>query len=205
MRIYEIEHGEKQQVMPGFSNEDVFNILKKNCSQAWAAMVQTKKLLLRGMHEYDYRPIIHAKTRIDRTTATLDEPREQIDAAFKKLGFKALRTNSISCSSSYDASKQFGNSLYIIVPKDGFSFTWSPAVEDFGSMSGGAWGVNKIPKMMKQYECNFLEELLVDVLRYTDKNFPSALSSGYEVSVTGEYYALRFNDYSYDIKEELSK
>jgi hypothetical protein len=201
MRIYEIEHGEKTQVMPGFSDADVFNILKKNCSQIWTAMVQTNKMLFRGMGEED-RPVIHAKTRIDRTTATFTEPRKQIDAAFTDLGFKAIRTNSISTTSSYGEAGNFGD-VYVILPKDGFAFTWSPVVEDFGSMTGGAYSTNDLPRLMAKYDCNSVKELLVVVMRYTDQNLPAAIASGNEVSITGEYYALDAEAFYNKIKSEL--
>jgi hypothetical protein len=200
MRIYEIEHGEKQQVMPGFSDEDVFNVLRKNCSQAWDAMVKTKKMLFRGID--DKREIIHAKTRINRTTATMPGPRQQIDAAFIELGFAALRTNSISTISSYGEAGNFGD-VYIIVPKDGFAFTWSPVVEDFGTMTGGAYDRDDLPKLMRKYECDTVKELLVDVMRYTNKNLPAAIASGNEVSISGEYYALDADTYLRPLKAAL--
>lgn len=201
MRIYEIEHGEKQQVMPGFSDNDVLKILEKNCSQAWSAMVQTKKMLFRGMGS-ESRSILHAKTRIDRTTATFDKPRQQIDSAFAELGFKALRSNSISTTSSYGEAGNFGN-VYIILPKDGFDFTWSPVVADFGTMTGGAYDRNDLPKLLAKYECDSVADLLLNVMRYTNENFPAAVASGHEVSISGEYYALSSDDFYTKIKTEL--
>jgi hypothetical protein len=200
MRIYEIEHGEKTQVMPGYSDADVFNILKKNCSQVWTAMVQSRKMLFRGMGED--REIFHAKTRIDRTTATLDEPRKQIDAAFQQAGFKALRTNSISCISQYGEAGNFGD-VYIILPKDGFAFTWSPIVEDFGTMTGGAYYRDDLPKLMAHYEANSVKDLLINVMRYTNENLSAAIASGNEVSISGEYYALAAWRYLKTLKEAL--
>lgn len=200
MRIYEIAHGEKNEVMAGYNVDDVLNVIRKNCSEAWSAMSTAKKMLYRGFD--DERLILHAKTRIDRTTATLNEPRERIDAAFKNLGFTALRTNSISCISSFGEAGNFG-SVYIIIPKDGFSFTWSPVVEDFGTMTGGAYDRDDLPKLMRKYECNSVEELLVDVMRYTNKNFPAAIASGHEVSISGEYYAFNAEEFHGMIKAAL--
>lgn len=210
MRLYEfgdLEHGEHRQVYPSQDTLTITglkNLILKNCTEILSAMKGARgKMLLRGV---EYKPdAFVARTRNDRTTATLGDVTKEIDATFSSVGIKALRKSSIATTSSMGEAGNFGK-LYIILPIDGFDFLWSPIVEDFGTMTGGAWSRNDIPNLMQKYNTDNLEELLFDHLKYTDNpaRLSQAIASGHEVNIHGNYYGLLADRFWHDIKEMIA-
>lgn len=102
-----------------------FRKLTGECKQALSAMRSTKTLLYRGMSGDSHQMIGHPRTdRYPRDSSA--SMQKAFDYALSKMGFKALRSNSIFTTTSYSQASSYGNGVFIIIPKDGFKFTWSP-------------------------------------------------------------------------------
>lgn len=180
---------------------EIFDIIREQCSDAFNAFANARKILYRGA---DYSgTVFHGRTRIDRGTATDPEAVKEIDAVFAAHGFKALRTQSMSCATSYGDAGNFGSDVFAIFPVNGFSFTWSPMVHDFGRMTGGDVLLNRLPKVIAKHGAENLEDLLINKFQFSDKDFESALKSGNEIAIAGEYYALKFANFGSQIPYEL--
>jgi predicted nuclease with TOPRIM domain len=109
-----------------FSKEDLkyFSYIEKNCSQMVDAVQITGTFLYRGMN--DSEKIIHGLPHENRQAKdTKQSVQVKVDQMLKASGFKALRSNSIFCTTSHSHAGSFGKNVYIIFPLDGFDFTWS--------------------------------------------------------------------------------
>lgn len=93
--------------------------------------------IYRDSHEMIYTgrtnsgEILHVPTIVNRRTRNVPLHIQQIvDNNLYKEGFTALRHNSLFCSGDYKQTHAYG-SCYLVFPKNGFSFTWSPLIKDF--------------------------------------------------------------------------
>lgn len=117
-----------------------FNKTLKDASEACAVM-KHYGLLYRGLgrDQPGITSYVHTDTtpvnRIPTCTSFRPNPYSntgfqiEFDAHLKKLGFKALRSNSIFCSGNLAEAATYGK-LFAIFPHNGFDFTWSPEIED---------------------------------------------------------------------------
>jgi hypothetical protein len=98
-------------------------VIQKECSQAIAAYKQTGIVLLRGSGK---APAIFKGKSWDqrRVRNSTKIGQDLFDAALKKLGITALRSNSIFTSSAVEQVSIYGK-IYIIFPKNGFQFSWT--------------------------------------------------------------------------------
>jgi hypothetical protein len=106
--------------------------IDKNCQQFLKEMKKSKKLMFHGFKS-DLNPneIFIGKPRFDREPSDTEKNHQDfLDKALTSNGFKALRSNSIFCSSSVNQTEDYGE-VYIIFPLDGFSFTWSTIHSDW--------------------------------------------------------------------------
>lgn len=105
-------------------------LIQKDCSEYAQAVIATGKVLYRGSGNTSM-PAYVARSRSNRSP---DNTPLSIQKGFDKLlssqGFTALRGNSIFTTSRQLQAARYGEP-YIIFPKNGFSFTWSPKVPDF--------------------------------------------------------------------------
>jgi hypothetical protein len=69
----------------------------------------------------------HKKRKTKDTSSAIQTG---VDKVLASKGFTALRHNSIFTSSRVEIASDYGIP-YIIFPKNGFSFTWSPKIQDF--------------------------------------------------------------------------
>ncbi len=115
-----------------------------------------------------------------------------LNEALKKAGFKAIRSNSIFCSSSTDNLHYFGLP-YLIFPIDPFNYTWSPYVSDINldttsPDSQAAKFLNILMTKGKYLESDF--DIFVERCNYQNTNFVDAIKSGNETMIHGSYLAL---------------
>lgn len=110
------------------NQERFFGKIMRECSEALTAMKQTDKFMYRGMADVPhgvFTGIFAGHTRIDRQPVDSSKHASaMIDQLMIHSGMTALRSNSIFVTSRYHFAKDYGE-VYIILPKNGFSFTWT--------------------------------------------------------------------------------
>ena len=209
MRIYEIASGRKIDMSNEYFDE-VRDRIKIECSDAYRAYQNTKTALYRGVKVNDglfsgffklFKPkqdlnIYLGKPRENRKPLGSDSYMQRaFDEVFQEKGFTALRSNSIFCTGSSGMAGDFGRT-YIIFPKNGFSFTWSPSVKDLYVETRGTAITSREykanPAVLKQK----VEEF-VDSRKYSNTNFEEALLSRNEILVNGEFYATDYEKHHY--------
>jgi hypothetical protein len=131
MKINEIEAGEKQPI-----SVDVLTNIFNECSDAVSAMKATSSLLYRGLLNTEIDAFYGKSRKYRRPLDLKPSIQEFFDNAMRSVGMEAVRSNSIFCSSDLDQAMGYG-STYIIFPKNGFKFSWSPIVRDLASKIGG--------------------------------------------------------------------
>lgn len=88
-------------------------------------------LLFRGM-SYRGGNFIEGSSPVGRKPKdTAPLVHRQVNKIMKKYGFVARRDNSLFTTSKYSHASGYGNVVYMIFPKDGFHFTWSPEYADW--------------------------------------------------------------------------
>jgi hypothetical protein len=198
MKIYEIEAGERNPVSND-ANEKIIELLTTECSDAISAMQQAGTFLYRGFKDAANVPeAFHARPREDRR-ALHSNPKIQIafDENMKVYGFATNRSNSIFCTSVKKRTSIYGYP-YLIFPKNGFNFLWSPDVYDlFSDPQVDGWAETIMQTSNKEAAA----QEFVRRFKYTDSNFVAALEKGHEIMVSGEYYAFSANNTSEVFKQ----
>lgn len=192
MRIFEIDPGEKQSLpaAPNYSEEDIqkfTQLVSVDCSQYISALKIALKPLVRGFNSHSSMAF-KGRSRDSRITYTDPEIVKYFNEAFAEAGIIANRTNTISTSTNVGEAGMFGT-LYYLFPIDGFKFSWSPKIEDFGS----AFGDTRLENLEEVYP-NLMSESPVEYFHYTNGSLPEALHSRHEISIHGEYYAFRMDE-----------
>lgn len=194
MKIYEVEAGQKEKIpTKGFS----LSQLNSDCSEALRIYRQTGEMLFRGvsnkksLNPFSKNPeIFLSSPRENRKPKDLSNNIQDIfDSYFKFFNFGALRSNSIFCTSDLSMAELYGKP-YAIIPKDGFSFTWSPIIKDLaqpGAISEINKGFETIAKTSEDPDS--ARKAFIGRI-YTNKNFADAIKSGHEVMINGPYYAI---------------
>ena len=100
--------------------------IQKECSQALKAFKATGKILFRGVKKgKSNAPAYVGRSWSERNVLNSTEEGQKVfDYALQKLVISALRSNSIFTTSDSDQASSYGN-LYIIIPKNGFQFSWA--------------------------------------------------------------------------------
>lgn len=172
---------------------EIIKFLKKNCSEILAINKQTRKFLYRGMSEYKRSDAFIEVPRNNREPLGLSPSDHlMLIKAFRLVGFKAIRNETISVSSNFNIIEDFGKP-FVIFPLNGFSYTWSERFDDIGGFSDviddELRGLN-ISNLTKE-----TANLIVDKLGFTDKDITEAMESGHEIAITGPFVALRYKAY----------
>lgn len=201
MRIDEIEAGQKRGIDSIDSPHDEIarfvQLVQTECSDAWNAYDTHSMFLYRGIQSMKDSEMVmfHGKTRNNRRpAATKNAISEAIDGNLIAMGFTAIRSNSIFCSSHITDAASYGKA-YIIFPKNGFQFTWSPKVADL-FIELASSDVNYTAKMIR----DMTAEEFQDAFGYTNVGFGEALESYNEIMISGEYYACEIEE-----EEEIAK
>lgn len=186
MKIYEIEAGEKNAVEDD-ADEKIIALLTTECSDAISAMKSAGTFLYRGFKSASSTPdAFHGKPREDRRSLH-SNPKVQVafDENMKIYGFATNRSNSIFCTSAKKRTAIYGYP-YLIFPKNGFNFLWSPKVYDlFSEPIIDGWAETILQSSNKPAAA----QEFVRRFEYTDNDFAAALEKGNEVMISGEYYA----------------
>jgi hypothetical protein len=99
--------------------------IEKHCQQFLKYSRQTKKFLYHGSNYSKYSKYSLSNTRTNRTPKdTQVGVQKAVDEYLTLRGFKALRSNSLFCTSDQIITQDFGED-FIIFPIDGFNYTWS--------------------------------------------------------------------------------
>lgn len=195
MRIDEIEPGEKNEITHE-KLEHYYVLIETNCSEVLEAIKWAGSFLYRGTKKGTL-PAYHGRSRNNRrTAATLPDYQVEIDKQFLANGFTAIRSNSIYCTgfikqaNIYTGREGDNGAIYMVFPLNGFSFTWSPKVQDLFS------------DMRRDMA---IDERFVPYYEYQDTNLPAAIASDNEIMIHGEYYAFKYESYYEPFAERYLK
>ena len=116
--------------------DNLFKALAKNCKEIIKVYKELNrndfsrgKFLFRGIRSSDdalYGKPFDARKPKDSNR----DLHELVNGTINSLGFTANRENSMFVTGDRSQASGYGNSLYIMFPVDGFTFTWSQTVKD---------------------------------------------------------------------------
>jgi hypothetical protein len=156
-------------------------VILANCGDALAVMKQIDKSLYRGMSGLRVKPFT-GMPPVDRIPTTSDPKVQQaVDEILRAGGFNALRSNSIFCSSDIRQAKIYGH-VFMILPYNGFDFTWSDTVHDLYD--------TPLHDFIRDSKKKLDPEKFLKVHGYHNDDFEKALKSGNEIMIHGKYIAL---------------
>jgi len=187
--------------------------IQKNCSNILEVYEELnfKSALFRNLTRFDQEgvfvdvPEVNAFVSSSRNNrAPKDTPerfQKLIDGYLKKEGFKALRSNSIFCTSSRSAISQYGPASFIIFPFNSTDYTWSEKTSDLFQT---LW----LQKEPMPYGANTNDEKYEKLLKMGAKQFHwkyffrktrinQAIKKGHEVYIHGKYVAVNVKETSF--------
>jgi hypothetical protein len=146
--------------------------IQKECSQALKAFKSTGKILFRGLKKSKTNtPAYVGRSWNERKTMNSEpEGQKVFDYALQKMGISALRSNSIFTTSDSNQASGYGN-LYIIIPKNGFQFSWSVGDPDM-----------VIDDTRVLYKSEVLDKIMDNIDALVDKGKMADSAAGYEWS-----------------------
>ncbi len=181
MKINEVQFPVKKNT----NLEKAVELIKNKCSE-FLPIYKKYGPLYRGIenNKFDKMPeIFIANSPTNRTPMSMSATFQNIiDKKLKKVGFTALRNNSIFCSVDRSTAFEYGydNGMYIIFPYNGFSFTYSAKIHDlFNYINDNISNRNLIIDMPA--------EKLVKILRFKKENL-SMVYERYKDNETGILY-----------------
>ena len=199
MRLSEIEPGQKRKIGPHdpkLNFDHIWNkLIVPNCSLSVESCRIAEKLMYRGFNSS--QPVVRGMSHRNRVPLDSDEELSaRFDMFLKKLGFTALRSNSIFVTSNFITAKYFGTP-YIIFPINGYDYTYTAYMDlTFNPESkvtlGNDWMTN--------------DDLAVfrDEFKPQNKQIAHAIENGLEICIHGQYYALKYDIYGEDVARKLT-
>lgn len=198
MRLYEINSNQKN--LMGYTNEDLLDLIKKDCSKAYNILLTTNRVLYRGVKNKQTDAYI-ASSHSFRNPVDTDA---EFHVAFNEIvtiaGFKANRSNSIFCTSDLSMAEGYGWP-YAIFPFDTSNILWSAKIKDMYRTieQPGIIDMLLAKTIVKDFK-NFnktdnKEEFarqFIQKWKFKDTDLLSALKSKNEVLVNGYYYAVSY-------------
>lgn len=190
----------------------IFDFINMNCSEflsmtAPSATSLTSKFryrsgLFRGMlHTTDDAFVGSSKDR-NSINQSAQKYQELCDLYLKLAGYKALRSNSVFCSTDYNRIKEFGNS-YLIFPINGFKFTYAlaagPATEYLYPNSIDS--IDDAPGDQIELKKNAKEFVRINEFKKT--NLKYAMSHHHDIWFIGKYVALSIKKFSRDWEDYI--
>lgn len=180
MRLFELSNHDS--IMKFQSQLELSHYLRQRCVKSLHLFIERNKVLYRGINRlYSTPNMFVAESPLDRSPKDSTHGDQQmIDDLLTAGNFKALRSNSIFCSGSINATNMYGHK-YMIFPIDPFDFTYAEDISDLFSdvsepqMNG--WG--------RSYEKNIESTSKKFISHYKFKNdsYMDAVYSGNEVYV----------------------
>lgn len=117
-------------------NEDEKKFLKneifKNCKTILKTYVKHKRFFFHGRpRQEDFLILNRIENRKPKDISM--NYHNLINKALINAGFRANRSNSLFCTSAFEFAKNYAalGNVYVVFPYDGFSYLWSPHLEDF--------------------------------------------------------------------------
>jgi hypothetical protein len=159
--------------------------IEKECSQALAAYKKTGKVLLRGVKKGKTNTPAYVGRSWNERKVLNSSPEGQkiFDYALQKMGISALRGNSIFTTSDSEQASSYGN-LYIIIPKNGFQFSWALREPDM-----------VIDDVSILYNNNIIDKIMDNIDKLVEQGKMPSDASGYEWQEV-----LQFEGYEASIK-----
>ena len=200
MRLNEIQ---KPKSLVDFSN-----IVKAECSDIVKAYIATGKFLYRGTTRHKAEVYVGNPPTERGSKDTPISINAKTDQLMLALGYKATRRNSIYVTSDLDTAHWYGpeidakGKVYIIYPKNGFHFTWSPKMRDFYERlnllksqarfkpRGVAASLLKMLMRRKVEKKDLLT--FKNSFEYITTELIAAINSGNEIMINGAYYAINY-------------
>jgi hypothetical protein len=109
--------------------ELVVNRIEKECSKYLKIFDNTSKVLYRGTSStgavFEGESIENRRTKDSNTAKTVE-----YDTILKSLGIEARRSNSIFTTSDRSQANRYGNTMYVIIPKNTAVYSWSRQQKD---------------------------------------------------------------------------
>jgi len=159
--------------------------IQKECSQTLAAFKSTGKVLFRGVRTGKSNPSAYVGRSWNerRTMTSVPEGQKLFDYALQKMGISALRSNSIFTTSDSNQASGYGI-LYIIIPKNGFQFSWAIHEPDM-----------VIDEVSVLFQESVIDKIIDNIDALVEKGKMSSDASGYEWQEV-----LQFEGYEQSIK-----
>lgn len=157
---------DKQTTTKGFSK------LEADCGEALTIFREAKQVLYRGSSSARLQfpdGQFHGHPRKDRLAKdSYQIMQAAYDALLKKLGYSALRSNGLFCTANPDQALGYGQ-VYVIFPKNGFTYTWSTVSEDIVFDDADLMYLSKKPFQKYIAEVNrILKAAKIEILRWDD-------------------------------------
>lgn len=158
--VLKLDYLEKMKSRPTTGVQKMFAILDSECSEFLKVVKETQKFLHRGLRNTE--SVFEGRSIEDRRPKdSRNEVSERFDQALKNAGFSALRSNSIFTTTSRSFASEYGHTLYLIFPKNGFHFLYTNTKDLVLSDWGQIADVNKIREFTEKL-FNWLEANVKD-------------------------------------------
>ena len=185
----------------GFNNheeekdEKIVKFIEKNCSKFLREMRRTGNFLYRGIDKLEKVPVVYlATTPLHRVPIGQSTKAQHIlDIIFKLVGFKALRINSVPCTSDIKNASKWGN-LHIIFPINGFDYMWCENIHDIGgdfSLERSLMDFTKESGRIQTPLNKQTARAFVEKWGFTNEDFVEAMSAETEISIHGQYVGIQ--------------
>lgn len=152
----------------------VISFVEKHCSQSMDIFKQSKHVMFRGMGNEKRDVIIGSPWTNRRPKDSSVEDQNMLDSYLEAAGFTALRRNSTFVSSNLSQAENYG-SVYVIFPKNGFSYTWSSIHDDLiitpDLFDNGTFNWKEARDDFMYYEGYDLIEMIENPSGVLDKDF----------------------------------
>lgn len=166
-----------------------FQGLEKNCSKIMQAY---RKLNRRGGDKFLFRGTSSDQDAIYGKPFEQRKPKDSnvdldkyLNALMAELGIKARRDNSIFVTGDYFQASNYANpGTYIIFPRDGFDFTWSPKERDLvlnNSKAVEFFDPEKVKKIKNAIEAQWEEAKKYFGHYFSKQAFENEFFTGFEV------------------------
>lgn len=120
--LHDLQNPSVEEIAAAKKAKDIAKLIKTECSEMLAAYQSTDIVLYRGMHsEHD---AVITTIRPDRQPVQMDpKMHNALHQGFLAAGLTATRSNSIFCTAQVRLAMSWGDSVYIVFVKNGWSGT----------------------------------------------------------------------------------
>jgi hypothetical protein len=173
--------------------EEIFSFIDVHCSDFLKAKAPGK-FLYRGIHTD--KDFFLGSSPTDRKSMGQGVIKQKVlDTFLTRSGFTSLRSNSICTTPSRQRAAGWDTPYYIF-PINGFSFAWSPKIDDIG-------GDYDLYTWLKTYVGKAITgkdlELFEAIWQYSQTDLSGAMLSGHEITIHGNYVAVNERRFQRDV------